>query len=141
MLDQLLPYQSALYLHSETAANPLDLPSILPSSVAGLPPGPAHTFFQAGINDTYVISGYDTVFASGYMSALPQQVQLTQAVEVANTLAASILSLLEPAIPVEAHVNSTYLNDLLSCFAMNGQCGIIEEMLGLDAGYVTSRQG
>lgn len=141
VLDQLFPYQSSLYLHSEAAAAPLNLPSILPSSVQGLPPGPAHTFFQAGINDTYVISGYDATFAPGYMSALPLRIQLSQAVEVANTLAAGIVSLLEPTEPVEVHVNSTYLDDLLSCFAVNGQCGIMEEMLGLDVDSITNRQG
>ena len=141
VLDQLFPYQSSLYLHNEPSAAPLNLPSILTSSVPGLPPGPAHSFFQAGINNTYVISGYDASFAAGYMSALPVHVPLSQAVEVANTLVTNIISLLEPTESVEVHVNSTYLNELLSCFAGNGQCGIIEEILGLKPDSLTNRQG
>mgnify|MGYP006903063434 FL=1 len=140
VLDQLLP-STQLYLHHEADATPLDLtPSILPSSSVGLPPGPAQTFYQAGVRDVYVISGYDMTFAPGYGGSLPETMELNQVVPVANTLAREIVTLLEPAEPSPAvQVNATYLDGLLACLQRDGSCGLLETTLNMELGSVTKR--
>ena len=140
VLDQLLP-STQLYLHHEADATPLDLtPSILPSSSVGLPPGPAQTFYQAGVRDVYVISGYGMTFAPGYGGSLPETIELNQVFPVANTLAREIVTLLEPAEPSPAvQVNATYLDGLLACLQRDGSCGLLETTLNMELGSVTKR--
>ena len=36
-------------------------------------------------------------------------------------------------------VNATYLNELLTCLAVNGTCTMMEELLGLEKGFVTEK--
>ena len=40
---------------------------------------------------------------------------------------------------IYADVNATYLNELLTCLAVNGTCTIVEELLGLKTGFVSEK--
>ena len=79
--------QDSLYFHSERDdVSPFygDI-AILPSSVAVLPPGPAETFFMAGV-DTIVISGFDAEFRTrSYGSSLQEMIHLNDTMIVAQT--------------------------------------------------------
>ena len=139
ILDQLLPMQDSLYFHSERDdVSPFygDI-AILPSSVAVLPPGPAETFFMAGV-DTIVISGFDAEFRTrSYGSSLQEMVNLNDTIIVAQTISAFLASELELGIvPI---INAVYLNSLLDCLAINGTCSVIEDVLSMEDGYITHR--
>ena len=136
ILDQLLPMKSSLYFHSEEASLPIfhgDV-DILPSTVAKLPPGPAETFFQAGV-DTIVISGFDSEYVTrSYGSALQEEIDWNSTLPVAQTIASFLASQLEVAVP---SVNGTSLESLINCLARDGQCEVIEDVLGFSQGYLT----
>ena len=107
---------------------------ILPSTVAKLPPGPAETFFQAGV-DTIVISGFDSEYVTrSYGSALQEEIDWNSTLPVAQTIASFLASQLEVAVP---SVNGTYLESLINCLARDGQCEVIEDVLGFSQGYLT----
>ena len=244
ILDQLLslsPFSSStdsyppLYYHAEATSPPLFTLStpacshnnslalqhlIHKSSVNGLPPGPAQTFYVSGIQRTYVISGYDSHFPPEYSNAFrlvqteEKERQLReQALKLSLLLATFIEEMIcetssdktseenpieigstsvFPDIPIiilhtqtkpfasqsNAHiletstslpfeqghlsndqifstgeefnynitldtgrfnVNATYLNELLTCLAVNGTCTMMEELLGLENGFVTKK--
>lgn len=138
ILDQLLPMKDSLYFHSEEASLPVfhgDV-DILPSTVAKLPPGPAETFFQAGV-DTIVISGFDSEYVTrSFGSALQEDIDWNSTLPVAQTIASFLASQLEVTVP---SVNGTYLENLINCLARNGQCEVIEDILGFSHGYLTQQ--
>lgn len=226
-----------LYYHAETSTPPLfacppptprnhypSQPYIHKSSVDGLPPGPGQTFYSAGVQKTYVISGYDSQFPSDYLNAfhsiksddeekqlreqaLELSVLLSNFIEEVLTGAAtnstcewqsvriptdsplqvipdipiifsadqatsstssnsigyinpSTFLTLEPVNPStvpdltptaevlhpptlpglkQVDVNTTYLNELLTCLAVNGTCTMMEELLGMEKGFITKK--
>ena len=142
VLDQLYSNSSTLYLHHEPQAS---LPSfqeavpILESSEAKLPPGSGESFFLAGINETFVISGYDTQYEStafgSSFSSLSME-DLPAITDLANSIARFVQSLVfDEGDPVE--VEEEYLQQLLACLAVNGDCGIIEQTLHLTENSLT----
>lgn len=130
--------KDSLYFHSEEGSVPAfhgDV-DILPSSVAILPPGPAETFFSAGV-DTIVISGFDSEYQTrSFGSALQEDINWNSTLAVAQTIASYLASQLEVRVP---SVNGTYLTSLINCLARDGQCDIIEGILGFPKGYITGQ--
>ena len=130
--------KDSLYFHTETTSLPIfhgDV-DILPSTVTKLPPGPAETFFLAGV-DTVVISGFDSEFVTrSYGSVLQEDINWNSTLAVAQTIASFLASQLGVDIPT---INGTYLESLINCLARDGQCEVIEELLDFPKGYITQQ--
>lgn len=142
MLDHLFSSADRLYVHSEAE---MKLPSlnttipIEPSTVMRIPPGAGESFFMEGVENTMVVSGFDDHYEPLYGSSLSSldEDRIPSIHDLANSVASFVAALLKNE---ETHVvvSMELVDDLLHCFAMDGQCGIIERTLGLKENAITS---
>lgn len=145
VLDSLLPLRSSLFFHAEP-----DCPlapfegalAIQPSTVAKLPPGTAESFYQAGVRNTVVISGFDDAFADPHAGSVFQEaVTAAQVLPVASTILAFAAQQLGISSTHATAINSTYLESVLGCLAVNGSCTVLESVLDYKEGSITNRLG
>lgn len=141
LLDQLLPMEKHLYFHTESEVPSSlfeDVVSIHPATNALIPPGPGESFYQAGIANTVVITGYDTVFSNNYLGSVyhdPIDVNKTEA--IANTLLHFVLH--ELNVNATINVESEMLLSLLDCLSINGNCTVMETIMSYETDSITSQ--
>ena len=141
LLDQLLPAGEQLFFHSEQEFQLLTFESkmtIQPATNALIPPGTGESFYQAGVTNTVVITGYDTVFSNSYLGSIFwDEIEEEKVGGIADTVFDFVLK----SIGVEANseVDKGYLNLLLQCLSLNGNCTVIESLMGYQAGMITKQ--
>lgn len=141
ILDQLLPMHDRLFFHYESDVMIPPFSSVLsiePSTVHMIPPGTGESFYQAGIKNTVVITGYDNQFTNPYYGSVYHE---EIAEEKVNAITATLLDyiLTELDLKGAASVNQIYLHSLLQCFSIDGNCTVIEEVMNYQAGSITKQ--
>lgn len=130
-----------MYFHAEADAviTPFEgTLSIRPASRSILPPGTGESFYQAGVKNTVVITGYDTVFTNSYLGSVFHESIDTEKVEkIAATVFEYVLSELD--VKTEVTIESTYLDSLMHCLALDGNCTVIETTMGYRSASITSQ--
>lgn len=141
ILDQLLPMKDSLYFHSEPGISIEPFSSILsiqPSSVQKIPPGTGESFYQAGITNTVVITGYDDVFETKYFGSIyHESIDDSKLQAISKTILDFILR--EIGITESTEIDTDYLTSVYQCFAVNGNCTVIEDLMGYKRDSITSQ--
>ena len=125
VLDQLMSSAGVLYSHSERTTEH----HFVQKGVSLIPPGIGESFMQAGIENVDVITGFDKEYDPFYGSSLNtvDESDFPAILEQTSTLIHELSWKLGVNQTIE--VDEHYLTNLLSCFAVNGTCSIIEQTL------------
>lgn len=112
--------------------------SIEPSTIHMIPPGTGESFYQAGIKNTVVITGYDEQFTNPYYGSVYHE-EIPE--EKVNAITATLLDyiLTELDLKGAASVSQIYLHSLLQCFSIDGNCTVIEEVMNYQVGSITKQ--
>lgn len=135
VFDQLWTPEGQFYSHAEIPT----LHNHVEEGVSMIPPGIGESFMQAGLQNVDVISGFNDEYQDYYGSSIHSlnETAFPAIIENTRVLLSELLWKLNVNETVE--IEEAYLEQLLSCFVLNGTCTVIEQALAFKQNGITNQ--